>query len=272
MQRYKNINNKLGKIVSNKSQGVTESRRRATRRLYTQDLNEVRVKVRIYKARRNNCGKEGKSCTSQLIFIMWSQHGDFLINQGPDDNKKGFISHLRDCQSSSLWLLSEGRLVRGEQSQCTSAAARWPPCALQPRRCCQVEAPCQTLHREELFLKPSSRCATGGDLGAVLGWGSLHQTGRLWGTNADLKINKQIRGAYIRVPNFQKTRQAWTCFSTELQTFEGEWGVNAHMAKWPKYEKMKEQAKWSNHSWGNVTLQKMRWKVHVKSDREATHS
>lgn len=112
----------------------------------------------------------------------------------PRWQQTGFISHLRDCESSSLWLLLEGSLVRGEQRQCTSAAARWPPCALQPRRCCQVEAPGQTLHREELFLKPSSRCATGGGLRAVagvsLGWGSLHQTGRLWGTNADFKINK----------------------------------------------------------------------------------
>lgn len=134
------------------------------------------------------------------VIITWR----FPDQSRPQWQQKGFISHLRDCQSSSLWLLLEGRLVRGEQSRCTSAAARWPPCALQPRWCCQVEAPCQTLHREELFLKPSSRCATGGDLGAVLGWGSLHQTGRLWGTNADLKINKQIRGVYIRVLNFQK--------------------------------------------------------------------
>lgn len=108
----------------------------------------------------------------------------FFDQSTPRWQQTGFISHLRDCESSSLWRLLEGSRVRGEQRRCTSAAARWPPCALQPRRCCQVEAPGQTLHREELFLKPSSRCATGGGLRAVLGWASLRQTGRLWGTNA----------------------------------------------------------------------------------------
>lgn len=210
MQSCKNIYNKWGKIVSNKSQAVTESRWKVTKRLFTQDLNKVTAKVRIYKTRRNNSSREnfpidlrGKILHEPTdiynVIITWR----FPDQSRPRWQQKGVISHLRDCQSSSLWLL-EGRLVRGEQSRCTSAAARWPPCALQPRWCCQVEAPCQTLHREELFLKPSSRCTTGGDLGAVLGWGSLHQTGRLWGMNADLKINKQIRGVYIRVPNFQK--------------------------------------------------------------------
>lgn len=109
----------------------------------------------------------------------------FCDQSTPRWQQTGFISHLRGCESSSPRRLLEGSLVRGERRQCTSAAARWPPCALQPRRCCQVEAPGQTLHREELFLKPSSRCATGGGLRAALGWGSLRQTGRLWGTNAD---------------------------------------------------------------------------------------
>lgn len=193
MQSYKNINNKWGKIVSNKSQGVTESRWRLTKRLFTQDLNKVRAKVRVYRTQRNNCGKEGKSCTSQLIFKMWSQHGDFLINQGPADNKK--VSYLTwetvrahlcgCCRRADLSEVSRvsapRRLLADHHVLCSHAdAARW---RRRAKRC--TERSCSlSLHH----------CAAGGDLGAVLGWGSLHQTGRLWGTNADLKINKQIKG------------------------------------------------------------------------------
>lgn len=156
-------------------------------------------KVWIYKPQQHNLFSPLKNVPIVLGGKVQHQSTDipnvittwrFFDQSTPRWQQTGFISHLRGCESSSLWLLLEGSLVRGEQRPCTSAAARWPPCALQPRRCCQVEAPGQTLHREELFLKPSSRCATGGGLRAVLGWGSLHQTGRLWGTNADLKINK----------------------------------------------------------------------------------
>lgn len=161
--------------------------------------------------------------------MTWWQHGAFLINRHQDDKKKGFISHLRDCASSSLRLLLEGRRVRGEPCQCASVAARWPPCALQPRSGCQVEAPRQTLHRDELFLTPSSHCAAGGDLSGVLGWRSLHRTGRLWGTRADFQINKEIRGVCIWVLNFQRGvhklikceyvfPQIWRCFGVNKES------------------------------------------------------
>lgn len=49
----------------------------------------------------------------------------FFDQSTPRGQQTGFITHLRDCESSSLWLLLEGSLARGEQRQDTSAAARY---------------------------------------------------------------------------------------------------------------------------------------------------
>lgn len=102
------------------------------------------------------------------------------------------------------------RLLAGHHVLCSHAeAARWR------RRS-------KTLHRDELFLKPSSHCAAGGALRGVLGWRPLHQTGRLWGTREDFKINKSCFHLSAKFPERGSSiHRVWICFSTNLQTFGG---------------------------------------------------